>query len=199
MTFFTEHTLTVLIFLPLVAGLLAFFIPQEDKKSLFIFGLNVALVEFVLSLALWKNFTGQASYEFVEVIPWIKSWNIFYRVGVDGVSLLLVLLTTFLMPLVFLASFSYIKERVKEYIIALLFLQAGMIGVFCALDLFLFYVFWEVMLVPMYLIIGIWGGKDKIYATVKFFIYTMAGSLLMLVGILALYFHAGKSFNFFDL
>jgi len=126
---------------------------------------------------------------------WIKSFGVTYHFGVDGMSVLLVLLTTLLGVLASWSSFSYIKDREKEYYAWLLVLQTGMIGVFCSLDFFLFYIFWEVMLVPMYFLIGIWGGPNKLYAAIKFFLYTLFGSVLMLIGILALYFKTGAINN----
>ena len=134
-----------------------------------------------------------ADYQFEEQRAWIPSLGISYHLGIDGISLLLVLLTTFLMPLTLLASWHSIEKRWKEFAVTMLLLETGMLGVFVALDLFLFYVFWEAMLIPMYLIIGIWGGTNRIYAAVKFVLYTMAGSLLMLVAILALYFQHGAA------
>jgi NADH-quinone oxidoreductase subunit M len=126
--------------------------------------------------------------QFVEFFPWVKEFGISYHMGIDGISILLILLTTFLSPLAILSTWSAVTERVKGYMVSLLFLEVGMLGVFCALDFFLFYVFWELMLIPMYFIIGIWGGPRRIYAAVKFFIYTMSGSVLMLIAILVLYF-----------
>src|SRR5438094_10232708 len=126
-------------------------------------------------------------------VPWIPSWGIRYTVGVDGISLFMVLLTTFLVPLSVLGSYAYITTRERGFYALLLVLTTGMIGVFVALDLFLFYVMWEVMLIPMYFIIGVWGGDNRLYAAIKFFIYTFLGSLLMLVAILVLYLHAGQA------
>lgn len=131
---------------------------------------------------------GLSSYHFVENVPWIEAFGIHYKVGIDGISLWLIILTTLLTPLALDASWNSVTTKVKEFAFSFLLLQVGMIGAFVALDLFLFYVFWELMLVPMYLIIGVWGGKERVYAAVKFFIYTMAGSLLMLVGILFIVF-----------
>ena len=148
------------------------------------------MVEFILSLPLFFLFNNAThEMQFQEVVPWIESYGITYHLGIDGISLLLVLLTTFLTVLCILSSWSAITVRVKEYMISFLFLETGMVGALVALDLVLFYVFWEVMLIPMYLLIGVWGDpKRRIYAAIKFFIYTMAGSVLMLVAILALYF-----------
>ncbi|HEY8921722.1 MAG TPA: NADH-quinone oxidoreductase subunit M, partial [Candidatus Limnocylindria bacterium] len=146
----------------------------------------ISLIVFGLSLLLVLGFkTGADGFQFEERASWIPAFGINYHLGVDGISLILVLLTTTLTWISILASFSPIQDRVKEYMISFLVLEVGMLGVFLALDLFLFYIFWEVVLVPMYLIIGIWGGPNRIYATIKFVLYTLIGSLLMLVAILA--------------
>ena len=152
------------------------------------------MVEFLVSLPLWFNFNSQtAAMQFVERREWLPAYGISYYIGIDGFSLLLIMLTTFLTPLCVLATWDDIQVRVKEFMVCLLALMAGMIGVFVSLDLFLFYVFWEVMLIPMYLLIGVWGNPARrVYAAVKFFLFTMFGSLLMLVAILVLYFHYGK-------
>ncbi|MGR3220488.1 MAG: NADH-quinone oxidoreductase subunit M, partial [Candidatus Anammoxibacter sp.] len=148
---------------------------------------------FLFSLHLFFHFdSGTSDFQFEQNISWIPEFGINYHVGIDGISILLFLLTTFFTPICILASWS-IKERIKEYMIAMLFLEMGMLGVFISLDFFLFYVFWEVMLIPMYFIIGVWGGPRRIYAAMKFFIYTMAGSVLMLLAILSLYFIHGKA------
>ncbi|MFC1836001.1 proton-conducting transporter membrane subunit [Thermodesulfobacteriota bacterium] len=132
--------------------------------------------------------------QLVERYDWIKSWGVQYYLGIDGISLFLVLLTVLLGPLVIIASWNDIKIRVKEFLVCLLVLQTGMLGVFFSLDLFLFYIFWEIMLIPMYLLIGVWGNPArKLYAAIKFVLYTVVGSLLMLVAILSLYFMAAKS------
>lgn len=199
MQWINDHILTLVTFLPTVAALILLAVPSSKKKVLHWGAFGFSIVEFVLSLHLYCKFQNTGSFEFMELKPWIPFWNIQYLLGIDGVSLLLILLTTVLMPLIFLSSFSSVKHRVKEYVVSMLILQTGMIGVFAALDLFLFYVFWEVMLIPMYFIIGIWGGARKIYASIKFFIFTMAGSVLMLIGILYLYFQAGQTFNLLEL
>jgi NADH-quinone oxidoreductase subunit M len=149
----------------------------------------IATIEFLASLPIWFAFnSGSAAFQFAAVLPWIPQWGIQYRVGIDGISVLLVLLTTFLTPLTILGSFKYIRQREKAFYAMMLLLEAGVLGVFVALDLFLFFMFWEIMLVPMYFIIGIWGGERRIYAAIKFFLFTAFGSLLMLVGILYLFF-----------
>jgi NADH-quinone oxidoreductase subunit M len=199
---FREHILSIVIFLPLVGVLLGSFINKENKIAIKWFTLIVSLVEFIISLYLvtWFN-TSSTSMQFTEKYTWIPAYNINYQLGIDGLSLLLIMLTTFLTPLVLLGSWTYIKNREKEYYLWFLVLETGMIGVFASLDLILFYVFWEAMLIPMYIIIGVWGGPRRIYAAVKFFIYTMFGSLLMLVAIIYLYFayHAQTGSYTFDL
>jgi NADH-quinone oxidoreductase subunit M len=156
--------------------------------------LVVTLGEFVMSLGLWFAYDPAGEpMQIVSSLPWIREWGIWYAVGIDGIAMPLVLLTTFLMPLAVLGSWESITERVKGYYGLLLVLTTGMIGVFVATDLFLFYVFWEVMLIPMYFIIGMWGGKRRLYASIKFFVYTFVGSLLMLVAILWLFFDAGRT------
>src|SRR2546426_6278019 len=148
------------------------------------------IVGFVISIPLWVWFDRDTAdqMQFVQNIPWIQTIGANYHVGIDGISLLLVMLTTLLGPLAVLSSWEAIHDRVKEYYVFMLMLQTGMLGVFVSLDFFLFYVFWEVMLVPMYFLIGVWGGPRKLYAAIKFFLYTLFGSVLLLLGILALYF-----------
>ncbi|MFI5261881.1 MAG: NuoM family protein, partial [Candidatus Limnocylindrales bacterium] len=183
------------------------FLPRERTALVRRVALAASLVSFAFSLLLVAAFNGTtpdaAGFRFVETLPWVPAFGIQYKVGLDGISLLLVVLTTLLTWISILASFGPIKERVKEYMISFLILEVGMLGVFLALDLFLFYVFWEVVLVPMYLIIGIWGGPNRIYATLKFVLYTLVGSLLMLVAILATAFafagaHGGDFAGAFD-
>jgi NADH-quinone oxidoreductase subunit M len=147
--------------------------------------IGTAALTFGLSLLLLAFFdTSEPGLQMVERFSWIPSWGIQYYMGIDGVSIMMVLLTTFIMLLAIVSSWSAVKEQVKQYYIFMLLLEAGMLGVFLAQDLFLFYVFWEFTLVPMYFLIGIWGGKNRVYAAIKFFLYTMAGSLLMLLAIL---------------
>jgi NADH-quinone oxidoreductase subunit M len=185
--------LDVVIFLPLVAFLLILFLPKENAEGIRRFSLIASSVVFLASLGLigpyW--FGNPGKFVFETDLPWIDSPAIRYHVAIDGISLWLVLLTTLLTPLCVLVSWRSIQKRVKEFFAFLLLLEFGLIGVFCAFDLFLFYVFWEVSLVPMYFLIGIWGHERRIYAAVKFFLYTMAGSMLMLVGIIYLYNQAG--------
>src|SRR5512132_3677146 len=156
--------------------------------------LGTRLLSFAVSVPLYTRLDASMSdYQFVEQGAWMPTLGVSYHLGVDGISLLLVLLTTFLMPLVLLSSWHSIERRWKEFAVTMLLLETGMLGVFVALDLFLFYVFWEAMLIPMYLIIGIWGGANRVYAAVKFVLYTLAGSVLMLVAILALFFQHGAA------
>jgi NADH-quinone oxidoreductase subunit M len=194
--------LSIVIFLPVLGGLIALFLPRDNRPVLHGWAIAVSLATFLVSLPLWFIFdTSTADFQYVERVSWIPALGISYQVGVDGISLLLVLLTTFLMPIVFLSATSGIERRVKEFVALTLLLETAMLGTFLALDLFLFYVFWELMLVPMYFLIGIWGGPRRIYAAVKFFLYTMAGSVLMLLAIIGLYFLSdpGGSARTFDL
>ena len=180
--------LTIVTFLPLFGAILLLFINGEKQERIKRVALAVAIIDFIISLPLFILFKSDTSeFQFVQNVPWIKEFGISYHVGIDGISLFLFLLTSFLSLICILASWN-IKDRIKEYMIAMLILQTGMLGVFISLDLFLFYTFWELMLIPMYLIIGVWGGPRRIYATIKFFVYTMAGSVLMLVAIIFLYF-----------
>ncbi len=179
--------LTWLVFLPVLGGLAVLLLPERRAAWIRWWTLLVTTVTFLLSLHLWFHWdSSTASMQFTQSAPWIPALGIGYSVGVDGISLLMVLLTTFLMPITVLSGWSAIGERVRAYYFFLLLLEGGMVGVFVATDLFLFYVFWEAMLIPMYFLIGIWGGRRRIYAAVKFFLYTMVGSLLMLAAILYL-------------
>ena len=179
----TLPLLTAVTFLPLVGALIIAFLPESAVRPA---ALATALLTWVVSLVLLVGFdpTG-AEFQFVEVADWIPLFGIQYKLGVDGLSLILVVLTTTLTWISLLASWGPIQTRIREYMISFLILEVGMIGVFVALDTFLFYIFWEIVLVPMYLIIGIWGGSNRIYATIKFVLYTLVGSLLMLVAIIA--------------
>ena len=179
--------LTLIVFTPLLGALMLMLTSGQQIKALRRGALVFSLVPFVLSLLLLAAFNPASSgFQFAEKASWIPAFGISYSVGVDGMSLFLVLLTTFLMPIVVLASWGDVHKRVKEYMIFLMLMETGMLGAFVATDLFLFYVFWEIMLVPMYFLIGVWGGERRIYAAIKMVIYTMAGSLLMLVAILYL-------------
>jgi len=179
------NLLTYLLLIPLIGSLLLFFINKEKEKLIKYFGLGISVAAFIVSVIIYSGFDNQSGdFQFVEKFNWIKNLNISYHVGVDGLSMLLVLLTTFLTPVTLLSSWNSIKKNLKEFTFFMLILELGMLGVFVSLDMFLFYVFWEAMLIPMYFIIGIWGYERRIYASIKFFIYTMAGSLLMLVAII---------------
>lgn len=182
-----QAILTLVTFFPLVGVLLLMFVRKESEQAIKMITLATTLVTFVLSLHLWFHFDSTTSaMQFTVQVPWIQSLGISYNLGVDGISMLLVLLTTILMPISILSAWNAVKDRLKGFMISLLILQVGMIGVFVSLDLFLFYIFWEVMLIPMYFLIGIWGGINRIYAAIKFVLFTMFGSLLMLVAIIAL-------------
>jgi NADH-quinone oxidoreductase subunit M len=187
--------LSLLIFFPVLGIMLLVFLNRKNHRLLKLTTMGVALVEFAISLPLWFRFDGKSTaMQFTERYDWLPQYGISYILGLDGFSLLLVLLTTFLTPICVLATWEDIQHRVKEFMICVLALMSGMIGVFVSLDLFLFYVFWEVMLIPMYLLIGVWGNPARrVYAAIKFFLFTMFGSLLMLVAILVLYFYAGKA------
>ncbi len=186
--------LSLITFLPLVGVLFILTIPRAADTNARWVALWVSLATFALSLTLWFQFDRTtADFQFVEYIPWIEDYNISYHMGVDGISVLFVLLSTFLIPICILASWTAITSRLREYMIAFLVLETLMVGMFCALDLFVFYVFFEAVLIPMFLIIGIWGGENRVYASFKFFLYTLAGSVLMLIAVLAMYLAAGTS------
>jgi len=186
--------LSVVTFLPAAGAVALGLVPRRYERVLRWGGLGVAVATFLLSLLVYAGFDGDsAEFQFEEKAAWMPSLGVGYHLGVDGISLLLLLLTTFLAPLALASAWNAIEDRSKEFVLTMLVLESGMIGVFVSLDLFLFYVFWEVMLIPMYFIIGVWGGGQRIYAAVKFVLYTMAGSLLMLVAILALYVQHGTA------
>jgi NADH-quinone oxidoreductase subunit M len=192
--------LSIVIFLPLIGALLIAFAPASSARPL---ALGTAVLTCIVSLLLLVGYLpGRPGFQFVETVDWIPAFGIQYKVGADGLSVALVVLTTTLTWIAILASFKPIQTRIKEYMISFLILEVGMIGVFLALDTFLFYIFWEIVLVPMYLIIGIWGGANRIYATIKFVLYTLVGSLLMLVAILATAYayqvHTGSWAHAFD-
>ena len=182
------HLLTVVTFLPLATGLVLLLfrnLPETVWKAA---ALASTTLTFLLSLALWTGYDAtEPGYQFVEYTTWLPAFGVHYFVGIDGMSLLLVVLTTFLMPIVLLGAWNDVGKQVRTFVFMNLFLETGMLGAFVSLNLFQFYVFWEVMLVPMYFIIGIWGGPRRIYAAIKFFLFTMVGSLLMLIAILVLY------------
>ena len=185
-----SNVLSLTTFLPILGVLLLLFIPKDSKGVLRNVTLAVTIVTFLVSLIILTGFQSNADFQFTENVPWIAAGPFImrYNIGIDGISLWLVILTTFIMPIAVLSTYTAVEEKVKEYMVCLLLLETGMLGAFISLDLFLFYIFWEVMLIPMYFMIGIWGGKNKLYAAVKFFIYTMVGSLLMLVALIFLYF-----------
>ena len=186
--------LTLVTFLPAAGAVLVFLVPRRREAATKTITVAVTAATFAASVPLYWGFDpARADYQFPDWHAWMPTLGISYHLGVDGISLLLVLLTTFLMPLVMLSAWNAIESRWKEFAITMLLLETGMLGVFVALDLFLFYVFWEAMLIPMYLVIGIWGGGNRVYAAIKFVLYTLAGSLLMLVAILALYFQHGAA------
>jgi NADH-quinone oxidoreductase subunit M len=190
-----NHILSIILFTPLVGALILLFVPKENKAAIRWIANLFALGGFLISLPLvpmfWSQMQSADRFKFIEGAPnnWIPSIGAGYVIGIDGISFLLIMLTTLLGWISILSSWTAIENRVKEYYVWFLILQTGMLGVFMALDFFLFFVFWEAMLVPMYLLIGIWGGPRKLYAAIKFFLYTLAGSVLMLLGILFLYFH----------
>ncbi len=190
--------LSLIIALPLVGALFIAFIRNEDENVVATNARRVALwtsgIAFLLSLFLWPGFDpSTAEFQFVERHPWVEGYDISYHLGIDGISLLFVLLTTFLTPLCILASWEAIKDRVKEYMIAFLVLETMMVGVFSSLDLVIFYLFFEGTLIPMFLLIGVWGGPGRVYATFKFFLYTLLGSVLFLLAIMAMYQYAGTT------
>jgi NADH-quinone oxidoreductase subunit M len=185
--------LTLLIVIPL-AGAAALFLVKETSVRFTAVGITLA--DLFLSLPLWWLFDASSGQmQFTEQAAWITAPPIYYRLGLDGISLPLVLMTTVLMPLCVLISWQTVETRIRSFMAMLLVMEGAMIGVFVALDFVLFYVFWEAMLIPMYLLIGVWGGPNRLYAAIKFFLYTLAGSVLLLVAILALYFHGGHTFD----
>ena len=182
-----DNLLSLTIFAPLVGTVLLLFIDSERKALIRGLALGTSLVTFGLSSMLFLGFRSNAEFQFVEQAQWIPGYGISYLVGLDGISLLLIVLTTFLVPVTILSTYEAVGEKVKGFMAALLVMETGILGVFDALDLFLFYIFWEAMLIPMYFLIGIWGGERRLYASIKFLLFTMLGSLLMLVAIIALY------------
>jgi NADH-quinone oxidoreductase subunit M len=189
-----NHILSIILFVPLLGAIVLLFVPKESKDAIRWIANIFALAGLLVSLPLVPMFWAQRfepGFKFVEGAPnnWIPTIGAGYFLGIDGISFLLIMLTTLLGWISILSSWTAIENRVKEYYVWFLVLQTGMLGVFMALDFFLFFVFWEAMLVPMYLLIGIWGGPRKLYAAIKFFLYTLAGSVLMLLGILFLYYH----------
>jgi len=191
-----QHLLSIVLLTPLAGLAVLLFLPGRSKGLIRAFATLVSLAGFVVSIPLAMRFqNGHAGYQFEEFADWIPALGAHYHIGIDGISLLLVMLTTVMGFIAMLVSWSAIQDRVKEYYAMFLLLQTGMIGVFLSLDFFLFYIFWELVLVPMYFIIGVWGGPRKLYAAIKFFLYTLAGSVLMLLGILTLYFKHFEQFG----
>ena len=191
--------LSTVVFMPIVGGLLLMLFSRKQETLIKFGALAVSVITFVLSLPLFSNFDKTThQMQFVERADWIPQWGVQYYLGVDGISVLFILLSTLITILCVLISWNSITQKIKEFYIALLLIEGAMIGVFCSLDLFLFYIFWEAMLIPMYLIIGVWGGPRRVYAAIKFFLYTLVGSVLMLVAIIVLYFKGG-TFNILEL
>lgn len=193
------HLLTFTIFFPLLGLVALALIPRGREGVMRMTALLTSLITLIFSVILFVRFRGTGDFEFQEMIPWLTGYKVDYRLGVDGFSVPLIVLTAILVPLAILQSWKEHEGKVRGFLIFLLAMETGLIGVFCSLDLFLFYVFWEAMLVPMYFLIGGWGGERRVYAAIKFVLYTMVGSLLMLAAILYLYFAGGQSFNLSDL
>ncbi len=192
-----QHLLSIVLLTPLAGLAVLLLIPSGNKGLIKLWANLAGLAGFVVSIPLVTRFrTGAPGFQFEEKLNWIPSLGAHYHLGMDGISLLLVMLTTLMGFLAILSSWNAVNDRVKGYYAMFLLLQTGMIGVFLSLDFFLFYIFWELVLVPMYFIIGIWGGPRKLYAAIKFFLYTLAGSVLMLLGILTLYFEHSRQFGF---
>jgi len=188
--------LSVLIFLPVLGAIALLLLPDRRPEAVRAAALGFSLLELVLSMPLWFSFDKNTHLmQFVERREWIPAWGVSYSLGVDGISVLFVLLSALVTVLCVMVSWNAIDKRAREFYVALLFLEGMMIGVFCALDLVLFYILWEAMLIPMFLLIGVWGGERRVYAAVKFFLYTLVGSLLMLVGIITLYLKGGRTFD----
>jgi NADH-quinone oxidoreductase subunit M len=193
-----QHLLSIILWTPVAGLLVLLFLPSTNKNLIRLWANAVGLAGFLISLPLvWRFHSAAAGFQFTEHADWIPSLGASYSIGIDGISLLLLMLTTLVGFLALLSSWSAIQDRVKEYYAMFLLLQTGMIGVFISLDFFLFYIFWDLVLIPMYFIIGIWGGPRKLYAAIKFFLYTLAGSVLMLLGILTLYFQHFNQFGFY--
>ena len=191
-----QHLLSWILFTPLLGLAVLLCIPGKHKDLIRIWANLAAFGGFMISLPLLKSFVaGRPGFQLEEKFDWIPSLGAHYHIGIDGISLLLVMLTTLMGCIAMICSWSAVQDRVKEYYAMFLLLQTGMIGVFLSLDFFLFYIFWELVLVPMYFIIGVWGGPRKLYAAIKFFLYTLAGSVLMLLGILTLYFQHFSQFG----
>ncbi len=196
MDYIMSHLLTVLVFAPALGAMGLFFFPEREKGAAKAAGLAISLAVFAASLLLLTRFQNIGGYQFEQQEPWIPSLGATYHLGLDGISLFLVLLTTFITPIALLGSFTSIEKRVREFVILILFLETAMLGALVALDVLLFYFFWEAMLIPMYFLVGIWGYDLRVKAALKFFIYTLVGSLLMLVAIIWIWFQTGaKTFD----
>ena len=194
----TDHLLSLMTFFPLVGMLVVLFLPREADRLIKSVTLIFTIIIFLISLPLGFDdaFIGSSAMHYTEFAKWIsigKYFQMNYHVGIDGISLWLVLLTTFIMPITVLSTWHAVERNTKGFMALLLLLETGMLGAFISLDLFLFYVFWELMLVPMYFLIGIWGGKNRVYAAIKFFLFTAVGSLLMLVAIIYVYYFSIKA------
>src|SRR5208283_4241985 len=188
--------LSTVIFLPIIGSFLILLIRRQNESLIKMTALILLIITFLLSFPLLANFDKSThSMQFVERSEWIPAWNIQYFLGVDGISVLFVVLCALLGILCVLISWNAVTTKIKEFYISLLLIQGAMTGVFCSLDFFLFYIFWEAMLIPMFLIIGVWGGPKRVYAAVKFFLFTLVGSVLMLVGIIVLYLKGGRTFD----
>jgi NADH-quinone oxidoreductase subunit M len=193
-----QHLLSIILFTPLAGLAVLLFLPAKSKNLIRVWANLASFTGFLVSLPLLSRFqVGAPGFQLTERMDWIPSLGAHYAIGLDGISLLLIMLTTLMGFIATLCSWSAIDDRVKEYYAMFLLLQTGMIGVFLSLDFFLFYIFWELVLVPMYFIIGVWGGPRKLYAAIKFFLYTLAGSVMMLLGILTLYFQHYQQFHFY--
>ena len=194
---FAEHLLSICIWLPIVGGIVVLATGGDQNAAAARYlGLIFTIATFIVTLPLYADFNPHTSaMQFVEDRPWIDAFSIRYHLGIDGISVLLILLTSFCTVLVVIAGWSVIQKKVAQYLAAFLIMEGLMIGVFSALDAILFYVFWESMLIPMFVIIGLWGGPNRVYATIKFFLYTFLGSVLMLVAFIYLYYQADRSFD----
>src|SRR3954465_5036823 len=191
--------LSLVIWVPVLTGLVVLMMGDTRAQAARVLALVGALAGFAVALPLWTGFDrGSSDFQFIEFAPWIESFSVNYHLGIDGISLLLILLNCLTTVLVIIAGWDVIKQRVSQYMAAFLILSGVMNGVFCALDALLFYVFFEATLIPMFIIIGVWGGPNRVYAAVKFFLYTLMGSLLSLVALIYLYNVAGNSFSLFD-
>ena len=190
-----DHILSIVLFTPLAGLVVLLFLPASNPRLVRLWANGAALAGFLVSLPLVFQFDHTKDYQFVEQAPWIPSIGASYHLGIDGLGLLLVMLTTVIGFLSVLSSWHAIQDRLKEYYAFFLLLQTAMLGVFMSLDFLLFFVFWETVLVPMYFIIAIWGGERRSYAAIKFMIYTLIGSVLMLLGILALYYRHFTQFQ----